>query len=222
MREQLIQYVNLLFAGTSDSDEIREEILQNTLDRYDDLIEQGKSPEAAYRLAISGIGDINEILGSQPMTVPDAPNAQAPKTEDDPVRKKKRAGAIMLYILSAIPLIVLSELGASTLGLALTIIMVAAATYEMIITSKKDFDDDEDDDLDIEKTSFPPKKNDPNRQLKKSIHAVVDAITIAVYLIVSFSTKAWAITWIIFPISGCVNGLVNAIIDLKEANKHEI
>ena len=66
MREQLIQYVNLLFAGAPDSDEIRQEILQNTLDRYDDLVSQGKSPEAAYRLAISGIGDINEILGSAP------------------------------------------------------------------------------------------------------------------------------------------------------------
>ena len=40
MREQLIQYVNLLFAGATGSDEIREEILQNTLDRYDDLIAQ--------------------------------------------------------------------------------------------------------------------------------------------------------------------------------------
>ena len=64
MKEKLIQYVNLLFAGTDNSDEIRDEILQNTLDRYEDLLEQGKSPEAAYRLAITGIGDINEILGT--------------------------------------------------------------------------------------------------------------------------------------------------------------
>ena len=59
MREQLIQYVELLFAGAPDSEEIKQEILQNTLDRFDDLIDQGKTPEAAYRLAISGIGDIS-------------------------------------------------------------------------------------------------------------------------------------------------------------------
>ncbi len=41
MKDKLIQYVNLLFAGAPDSDEIRQEILQNTLDRYDDLIAQG-------------------------------------------------------------------------------------------------------------------------------------------------------------------------------------
>lgn len=38
MREQLIQYVQLLFAGAADCDDTRQEILQNTLDRYDDLI----------------------------------------------------------------------------------------------------------------------------------------------------------------------------------------
>lgn len=64
MREQLIRYVELLFAGAENAGDIQQEILQNTLDRYDDLIAQGKTPEAAYRLAISGIGDINEILGS--------------------------------------------------------------------------------------------------------------------------------------------------------------
>ena len=62
MREQLIQYVELLFAGAADCEDIKQEILQNTLDRYDDLVAQGKVPEAAYRLAIAGIGDINEIL----------------------------------------------------------------------------------------------------------------------------------------------------------------
>ena len=61
MRAKLEQYVQLLFAGIPDSDEIKEEILQNTLDRYDDLIDQGKVPEAAYRLAIAGIGDVNDF-----------------------------------------------------------------------------------------------------------------------------------------------------------------
>ena len=44
MREQLIQYVDLLFAGAKDCGDIKQEILQNTLDRYDDLIAEGKHP----------------------------------------------------------------------------------------------------------------------------------------------------------------------------------
>ena len=221
MKEQLIQYVNLLFAGVPDCEDMKQEILQNTLDRYDDLISQGKVPEAAYRLAISGIGDLNELLGNSiPASVPKATayhQPSQPDTQEDANRKKLRAGGIALYILSAIPLIVLSDLGYETFGLVLTLIMVAAATFNMIVTARKDEDENEDENQE----AFPERKNNPNHQLKKSVHAIVNAITLAVYLIVSFATGAWYITWLIFPISGCINGLVNAIIDLKEANKHE-
>ena len=212
MKEQLIQYVNLLFAGVPDCEDMKQEILQNTLDRYDDLISQGKVPEAAYRLAISGIGDINEILGSEssPVFRPVSTPASEP---EDPKRKKLRSLAIALYILCALPLIILSEMGLDIIGLTFTLVIVAIATYIMLITSKKE--DDEDEKIPSEN------KNSPNHQLKKSIHSIVDAITLAVYLIVSFATGAWYITWLIFPICGCINGLVSAIIDLKEAKKHE-
>ena len=139
MREQLIQYVNLLFAGATDSDEIKQEILQNTLDRYDDLIAQGKSPEAAYRLAITGIGDINEILeGSIPTAVPASYQAavkDAVHEEAQDIRRRKlRAVAVAMYILCIVPLIVLSEFGYETLGLCFTLLLVAAATALIIMS----------------------------------------------------------------------------------------
>lgn len=81
MKEELIQYINLLFAGAKDCEDIRQEILQNTLDRYDDLIAQGKVPEAAYRLAISGIGDISEILDAPPTS---------PTSDAAPSRKNRK------------------------------------------------------------------------------------------------------------------------------------
>lgn len=216
MREQLIQYVNLLFAGAKDSEEIKQEILQNTLDRYDDLVLQGKSPEAAYQLAISGIGDISEILGTQPSF---APTTQVVKEVihdevEDIRRKKMRAVAIAMYILCALPLIILGDMGLDNLGLCLTLALVAAATYLMLIT-KKSSDDDEEDETEQRH------EHSPRKELKKSIDNLVWAIGLAVYLILSFLTGAWYITWIIFPLIGCVQGLVNAIIDLKEANQHE-
>lgn len=210
MREQLIQYVNLLFAGAADSDEIKQEILQNTLDRFDDLVAQGKSPEAAYRLAISGIGDINEILGNTAQASPSPVSAwqsvAVPETEDEIKRKKLRAGAIALYILSAIPLIVLSTLGYDIFGLALTLIMVAAATYN-IISSKKDAD---------AKEAFRDAQEHP---LKESVGKIIWLVGLIAYFSISFTTGAWYITWLIFPIMACARGLSDAIIDLKEASK---
>lgn len=212
MREQLIQYVNLLFAGAADCEEIRAEILQNTLDRYDDLVAQGKSPEAAYRLAISGIGDISEILGTpstpvQPQTIKEAIHEEA----EDIQHKKMRAVAIVFYILCIVPLLVLSDLGLDTLGLCLTLALVAAATYLMVISAKKD----------TEEVPHERQTHAPQHELKKSIGNLVWAVGLALYFIVSFATGAWYITWIIFPLIGSIQGLVNAIIDLKEANKYE-
>ena len=220
MRDQLIQYVRLLFAGTPDSYDMQQEILQNTLDRYDDLIAQGKAPEAAYRLAISGIGDINEILGTIPETFPcNAESKSQPvpvETEAEIKNKKLRAIGIAMYIICAIPLFILCDLGFETIGLSLTIILVACATYLMIITGKKDSDDVEENEpaQDHEDSS-------PRSKLKEGIGSLIWAIGLAVYFILSFSTRAWHITWIVFPIIGCTEGLVKAIMDLIEDHNHE-
>ncbi len=212
MREQLIQYVNLLFAGAPDSDEIRAEILQNTLDRYDDLITQGKSPEAAYRLSISGIGDINEILGTQTVQATDTvyPHTTATKQDDaaEKQRRQKRAVAIAMYILCPVPVIILGDVGSGVIGVCMMFLLIAAATALLIMNSEKD-----------EEKSAKAGAAAPQNELKKSISTLVWAVGLGVYFVVSFRTGAWYITWLIFPIIGCVQGIVSAIIDLKEAGK---
>lgn len=219
MRDRLIQYVELLFAAAPDAEDIKQEILQNTLDRYDDLVAQGKSPEAAYRLAISGIGDINEILGSEPQraesearqTVKEAIHAEA-----DEIRKRNiRAVAVAMYILCPVPLFILSEFGLDTMGLCFTLALVAAATALMML-AKKDSSDTEQQDA----QSY-DKKHSPRQELKKGISNVIWAVGLALYFILSFFTGAWYITWLMFPIIGSVQGLANAIVDLKEANNYE-
>ena len=211
MREQLIQYVNLLFAGAGACEDIRQEILQNTLDRYDDLIAEGKAPEAAYRLAITGIGDINEILGSTPAGTASAQPAAKPVMQDNWVKKCLRAGAIFLYIIAIIPLIVLSEMGMDTIGLCGTLSIVGIATVLILLGKKGGANSD----------TAAPEPSDPQTELRRSIKSLIGVISLVVYLIVSFATHAWYITWVIFPICGAVQGLVKAIMDLKEAMNHE-
>ena len=215
MREQLIQYVELLFAGAENSEDIKQEILQNTLDRYDDLIAEGKVPEAAYRLAITGIGDINEILGGKVQDTPvyqTIPAASEVQDHDTPVKKLLRAVAVGLYILCPVPLFVLSELGLPTVGLCGLLAMVAIATVLIILGAKKDVADN---------LAEENGNSRPESELEKSINKLIGAIGLALYLIVSFATGAWHITWLIFPITGAVKGLVKAILDLKEAVHNE-
>ena len=216
MREQLIQYVNLLFAGAQDCADTQQEILQHTLDRYDDLIAQGKPPEAAYRLAISGIGDINEILGGKPeyTAVMQSPTPEETDTGDSSFKKIIRAVAIGLYILCPIPLIILSEMGMDTIGLCGTISLVAIATILILLGRKKTAvieRKEEDDSV----------QRSPRQELRKGVNSLIWAIGLAVYFIISFATMAWYVTWVIFPIIAAIQGLVRAILDLVEVNHHE-
>ena len=258
MREQLIQYVNLLFAGAPDSEDIRQEILQNTLDRYDDLVAAGKTPEAAYRLAISGIGDISEILGTREPEAPAAPEAPAQEENTDSLAKKLlRAIAVGLYILCPLPLFVLSSLDMGTLGLCGTLCFVAVATVLIILGGKKN-SSEKDGEEDAPKSQlgkslngliwsiglvvylaiFPilgaisnlvcallpaesPLADQQKRRLRKSLGGLCWALGLAVYFLLSFATSAWYITWVVFPITGAVQGLTLAVWDLKEAVNHE-
>lgn len=207
MKEQLIQYVNLLFAGTTGCDDIRQEILQNTLDRYDDLIAEGKTPEAAYRLAIMGIGDIGELL-CKPQNTTTAPGAARKRDDDSTPKKILRAVGIALYILCPIPVIVLAELGMDIIGLCETLGIVAVATVLVILGAKKDSQED-------------VQERSPKQELRSSINSMMWALGLAIYFILSFATGAWYITWLVFLIIGAVQGLVNAIMDYKEAKDNE-
>ena len=213
MREQLIQYVELLFAGAPDCEEIKQEILQNTLDRYDDLVDSGKVPEAAYRLAIAGIGDINEILGTNvPRTVASHPVAVPEEDGDTPGKKLMRAIAVGLYIICALPLIVLGDLGMDNLGLCGTLTIAAVATVLIILGAKKESPDKE----------AKKEEDSPKSELAKSINGVLWAVGLAIYFLISFSTNDWHISWVIFPILGALDSLITAIVRNQEAQRSDV
>lgn len=206
MRNRLISYVDLLFAGNPEAEDVKQEILQNTLDRFDDLVAQGKSPEAAYSLAISGIGDVSELLsGGSSAGQTEHPAPQKPeKSEKDKKNKKLlQAVAVGLYVLCPVPLFILQD----EIGLCLLLVLAAVATV-LIIFAGGD-----------EKKSEQVKQEElsPKAQLRKSIHAAISTVGLVFYFILSFFTGAWHLTWLVFPLIGAINGLVTAIMDLKEA-----
>ncbi len=206
MKEQLIHYVDLLFAGAENAGDIKQEILQNTLDRYDDLVAQGKSPQAAYSLAISGIGDISELLGSMTPSKA-APIKPVSRAEAPAWKKILRAAAVCMYIISIIPLIVLSELGMEILGLCGMFGIVGIATAFIILSSGSNGESANED---------PKDPLTPKQALLKAVKTTVTTVGLVIYFAISFLTQAWHVTWLIFPIMAAVKGLVTACVDLKE------
>lgn len=205
MKDQLAQYVNLLFAGAAGCEDIKQEILQNTLDRYDDLIAEGKTPEAAYRLAIIGIGDVSELLGtSGGNSTPVSPAfPEGKKSLDTPTKKLLRAIGIALYILCPVPVLVLGTMAMGVLGVCGCLAMVAVATVLVILGAGGRSQEEN------------ASSQNPQSPLEKSINSLVWTIGLALYFIISFLTGAWHITWVIFPLTAAVKGLITAIMDLK-------
>ena len=127
MREQLIAYIDKLFEGTVDSQAARDfhdELLQNTIDRFDEELSGGRTEEEAYRIAVLSIGNTEELL--KPF-YPKSRNTGA-----------YRGVAIALYCTSFLPIIFLSAISdkLATAGVAMMFLMIAAATMLMILTGR--------------------------------------------------------------------------------------
>lgn len=212
MREKLISYVNLLFAGTEGVEDIQQEILQNTLDRFDDLVSRGSTPENAYRQAIAGIGDVNAILGGeQPPEEAEPDYNPLPEFEGTApaVARMMRAVAIFLYIVSPVPLILLDSIGWDNAGVCILLVIVAIATLLLLTFRDNKKEKKATEEKKVTQTST------SNSGLEKSIKKLMRTVALVLFFLVSFATGAWVVTWLIFPIEKALEGVVCAALDLK-------
>lgn len=114
------------------------------------------------------------------------------------------AVAVMLYIFAIIAVVVCAaQFGQPILGVAIFFTLIAVATgiliYNGIYYSKESKDE----------------KTVKDNTILKQITSIVGLIGVIVYLLVSFTTMAWNITWIIFIVVGLVNQIIKLIYTVK-------
>ena len=51
-------------------------------------------------------------------------------------------------------------------------------------------------------------------QTVKALNSAISTLVLALYFIISFTTGAWHITWVIFLIGSAVKGIIRAIFDV--------
>ena len=108
--------------------------------------------------------------------------------------------SIGLYICSVVAIIFFaSVLNAAELGVCVFFLLIALATgliiYNGIVYGDK-------------RKKEAKKKENPQLKL---VTEIVDIIIVIVYLLISFMTFAWHITWIIFLIGGLINTIVKLL-----------
>lgn len=209
MNEKLRHYIDDLFANapsTVRAVELKEELYQNLTDKYNDLIAEGKSQESAFNIAIASIGDVDSLISG----LSGEKNVASEKG-------KKRSAllvaiAIALYILCPVPVILLQD----EMGVMALFLFVAVATALLIYNGVTRERYIKADDTMVEE--FKEWKQN-NKQKNKASEAIVGSfwlIAVCVYIVVSFMTGAWHITWIIFLIAAAVSSLIKGLFMLKQ------
>lgn len=215
MNKRLQEYINNLFSQVPDSTyarDLKEEMLTNLNDKYEDLLVEGKSKEEAFIIVTSSIGDIRELLSGLDES------AVIITTKDIEQRRKKSAFitsvAVMMYILGGTVLIFSSFFGLEDLGLTLLLIIVAIATGMLVYDhySKPAVLKDE---MHSERKIMTDeqKKND---DIKDLVSGILWTSIVAIYLSVSFLGNTWEYSWIIFIIGAALQNVVSLIFKLKE------
>lgn len=64
MIERLKKYVESLFVSYKGGDDLKEELLNNLLEKYEDFKEQGYDDDTSFDLTINSIGDVKELIDS--------------------------------------------------------------------------------------------------------------------------------------------------------------
>jgi hypothetical protein len=211
MNEKLRNYIDSLFENapqTVRAVELKEEMFQNLMDKYNDLISQGKNEESAYNIAVASIGDVDSLIAG-------LSDGRMESSQSRSARQRNAlfvSIAVALYILSPVPVILLQ----STMGVMLLFVFVAAATGLLIYNGVTNEKYVKKDDTMVEE--FKEWKQN-SKQKNKAVDAIIGAvwlIAVCVYMVVSFMTGAWHITWLIFLITAAVVSMIKGIFMLKQ------
>ncbi len=261
MQIKFIRFIDELFAGVPQTRkvlEMKEEIVQNLMEKYNDLLAQGKSEEAAFHIATSSIGDVNDLLGE--LDIPRAPVPDMSSYGEDPRRddfcdqdgyqdmydsqavedmeKRRKAFAtsiaVMLYILSPVPVIFLQDI----MGVALLFIMIACATGLLIymgmtkgkpsrvpagrpsFASQPMYGDGcEACPTDSKEPEDRASYKKAEKKAQSSLSSAFWIVVVVIYFLVSFRTGAWHITWLIYLIGAAISRVIKAYWDLSRMRR---
>ena len=188
MNNRIKHHVNALFQNAPNERyalEVKEELLANLNEKYEDLIASGKSEEEAYALVISGIGDIDNLLKD----LGSSPEYQPIEVEKNQQKRGVLISiGIALYILSVIPILLFSQTNNPIAGVVLMIIICAAATGIIVYGNN------------ISRTSYNKTDNTFVEEYKEKV--VVNNFAF------SFLTGAWHITWITFLVGAFLQQII--------------
>lgn len=217
MNEKVRKQINSLFEdapNTKRANDLKDEIISNAEDKYEDLLKQGKKEEEALQTVIEEIGNIDELIEEL--------NRNNPIHTEYREEARKKTGLVVsvcvgLCILSLISVIILDEIGAPdfiTASAFLGIMGISTCILIYYFMTKPKYTKYED--TIVEEFKEWKGKKDKNKEIKKAIDSILWTLTVIIYLIVSFTFGIWYISWIIFLIASLIENIIKLMFKLGE------
>lgn len=217
MNEKIRNHVENLFKDAPNSKrayDLKEELICNLQDKYQDLTAEGKSETDAYNNVIAGIGDIDELINDLEKSNPMNTNA---------LEKSRKKTALVvstcvgLYILALVSLIILDELALPEVVSASSFfILIGIPTCILIYHFMSRPKYVKQDDTLVEEFKEWKSDRNENTMIKNAIQSAFWTLIVAAYFILSFAFGAWAYSWIIFLIGAAVSNIIELCFKLKK------
>lgn len=227
MNEKMRAHIETLFEKapkTRKAYELKEELLANSEERYQDLVTSGVSQEDAFKHVISSIGNVTELFQDL-----EELNEKDRMEVEDRLNKNAviKSISIGLYIFGVVVFFacvftsgrILPRVSMATTGLILMLLIDIIPTCMLIYIGARYPKYMRKEDTIVEE--FKEWKSDTlkNKSVKNATFAVLWTFIILIYFAVSFFTYAWYATWIIFLAGACLHAIVELLFRLKEMKK---
>lgn len=224
MKEKITQYFNQLFEDapkTRKALELKREMTQNALDKYEDLLQDGYSEQDAYQNVIQSIGDVTELFEEV-----EEKNLLMLPEKDRRKRAMIKSVAIGLYILAGVVFFaveMIAEMPGSGwfnyqgLGIVLAGLICIAPTIMLIYAANMypEYNRKSEDMDMVEEYKHMKLRSSRDRAIMGAISSIIWTLALVLYFIISFTTSAWYITWVIFLIAACVQSVAVLVVNLR-------
>lgn len=225
MNIEIKKYIDDLFLNIPHSREVtelKEELLYNMSENYDNYIRQGKTEEEAYDLVINDSKDLDEMLA-------DIPTHEELAQEAHYFRKrnaKNTAIGVAMYIIGAAFLVGLGGYGDylgkpdfyGLIGLLILLLISAGATGLIVYTQMSTPSEYKWMNSDM-KNNYSNLDSRQKRTLNNLL-SIYWGIATFIYLVISFKTGRWDITWIIWILANIFASIITTSFEIKYGKNH--
>ena len=199
-KNKIRMYVEELFLNAPKSHrtiELKEELIANLQDKFDDLVAQGRDEPFAYDLVVSSIGDIDELILSlreKYIYDPELIDAQRQKSA------LFISVSVALYFLSLIPVAIWGSHDGAVFTLCGWGIATALLVYNGL--TRPNYKKNENSLVEDFKEWSRSKQN--RKAIRGTTYSLLWIITVIIYVAGSFLLNAWHPLWLIFLVSAAV------------------